>query len=230
MSHEQGRSRSHERQLRSMLSEGVATRAMLERRGLWSTAERLALPTLTIDLTLRGQGSTRPQTCVALDQRRLDPLRTSPRILGHEVAATELMERRPIEQGQRWLRAQDLGAGRDTVPDWWLWDVPRAQLVAHMEVDVSYPLPRLLSKVRGALEHIGDSVSQHPVGYILATTREARVAAFIDQVEALAEELPTLGWAEGWWVDVESSTDRYMARRRSTKATFARWDRPAAPE
>ncbi|MHA0036625.1 hypothetical protein ACXXDK_17895 (plasmid) [Deinococcus sp. PESE-38] len=98
--------RDTEGELRRLLGEsGVATTAQLERRGLLATAETLDLPSLTLDLTLTGAGSSRPVTCVSPNPASVDLRRTSARQIGHEIAATELLDRRPGRPDQVWIPA-----------------------------------------------------------------------------------------------------------------------------
>ena len=198
---------------------GVATRPQLERLGLYKVAVKRQAQQIKLDLTLHGQGSTRPLDCVALTPNT-DLTTLSSRVIGHEVAATELMERWRASSGYQWHRAVHLGSGRDTVPDWWLWDQGKQQIAAMVEIDLGYPNARLDAKLAGAVSGDGP-----PVGYILGTTLKGRVEPFIERAAALAADLPRLAWVDCLWLDVESATHRYGPQRRGIKQDFASWER-----
>lgn len=223
--------RNLERELVEYLGHGgVATDAQLRRQGLWSAAERLGLPTLTLDLTLNGTGTTRPYTVVALDAGRLDRTRTSARRLGHEITTTELVSRRALPAGLEWRSFSGVSSGgRDSVPDLCIWDPHRTGrslgTVALVELDVGYEQARLEKKLAGAVStSTGDRL-----GYILGTTLKGRVAPFIEMAASLADDLPRLAWVEAWWLDVSGVTDRYQldrpSRSRVAKVTFSCWER-----
>lgn len=198
----------------------IATRAQLERQNLYWMADAQAAQRIVVELTLHGKGTTRPHECVALTSET-DLARLSPRVIGHEIAATELVMRRPAP-GHRWHRATRLGPGRDTVPDWLLWDVEAQRTAALVELDLGYSNSRLDAKLIGAVGQV-----EGPVGYILGTTLKGRVQAFTERAEALAADLPQLAWVEAWWLDVESPVNRYAGSRRSKKVSFACWERTA---
>lgn len=196
----------------------IATRPQLARLGLNQLAEEVGAQRLTLDMTLCGKGTTRPIECVALSPDT-DLTLLSPRVIGHEIAATELIMRR-YAPGHQWFRAMQIGQGRDTLPDWLLWDVEAQRTTAYVELDLGYTNTRLDAKMTGAV-----SQSDRPIGYILATTLKGRVSSFLERVETLSAELPQLNWVEVWWLDVESPINRYTANRRAKKVDFASWER-----
>lgn len=218
------RARDTTAELHAMLGErGVATTAQLARQGLLATADALALPRVTLDLTLRGAGSTRPATCVSFAADAVDLTRVSARTIGHDIATTELLRRRAAADAEIWLPAPRIGGGRDTIADLLLVSPTPGSLGvrAAAELDLGYPRERLSAKLAGG----GQSMPAGPWGYVLGTTLLKRLPWFIERAAQIAADRPELAWIEAWWLDLESPTDRYRRYDQSGRPTVLRWDR-----